>query len=118
MAFLGMTLKIIRPWTALGLALGNKDKFQSLSLAFSQISAAGKPTGEDLLQMVNAGFNPLNTLAEKTGTSLGDLKDVMSGGKGSAAFRKQMKDAQNEVKKLGAGASEGAGCLPRSDRKA
>ena len=90
------------------IALGNKDKFQSLSLAFSQISAAGKLTGEDLLQMVNAGFNPLNTLAEKTGTSLGDLKDVMSGGKGSAAFRKQMKDAQNEVKKLGAGASEGA----------
>lgn len=69
--------------------------------------------------MVNAGFNPLNTLAEKTGTSLGDLKDVMSGGKGSAAFRKQMKDAQNEVKKLGAGASEGAKLLaPRSDRKA
>lgn len=93
------------------IALGNKDKFQSLSLAFSQISAAGKLTGEDLLQMVNAGFNPLNTLAEKTGTSLGDLKDVMSGGKGSAAFRKQMKDAQNEVKKLGAGASEGARLL-------
>ena len=93
------------------IALGNKDKFQSLSLAFSQISAAGKLTGEDLLQMVNAGFNPLNTLAEKTGVSLGDLKDVMSGGKGSAAFRKQMKDAQNEVKKLGAGASEGARLL-------
>lgn len=35
----------------------------------------------------------------------------MSGGKGSAAFRKQMKDAQNEVKKLGAGASEGAKLL-------
>lgn len=52
------------------IALGNKDKFQSLSLAFSQISAAGKLTGEDLLQMVNAGFNPLNTLAEKTGTTL------------------------------------------------
>ena len=47
------------------IALGDKDKFQSLSLAFSQISAAGKLTGEDLLQMVNAGFNPLNTLAEK-----------------------------------------------------
>ena len=93
------------------IALGNKDKFQSLSLAFSQISAAGKLTGEDLLQMVNAGFNPLNTLAEKTGVSLGDLKDVMSGGKGSAAFRKQMKDAQNEVKKLGSGASEGAKLL-------
>lgn len=93
------------------IALGDKAKFQSLSLAFSQISAAGKLMGQDLLQMVNAGFNPLNTLAEKTGTNLGDLKDVMSGGKGSKDFRKQMKAAQKEVKKLGDGASEGAKLL-------
>lgn len=33
------------------ISLGNKEKFQSLSLAFSQISAAGKLTGQDLLQI-------------------------------------------------------------------
>lgn len=93
------------------ISLGNSEKFSSLSLAFAQVSAAGKLTGQDLLQMVNAGFNPLNTIAEKTGTNLGDLKEVMGGGKGSKAFQKQMKAAQQEVKKLGDEASEGAKLL-------
>lgn len=95
------------------IALGDKQKFQSLSLAFAQVSAAGKLSGQDLLQMVNAGFNPLNTLAEATGTSLGDLKEVMAGGKGSAEFQKQMKAAQQEVKKMGDGASDSAKLLAR-----
>lgn len=95
------------------IALGDKQKFQSLSLAFAQVSAAGKLSGQDLLQMVNAGFNPLNTLAEATGTSLGDLKEVMAGGKGSAEFQKQMKAAQREVKKMGDGASDSAKLLAR-----
>lgn len=93
------------------ISLGNKERFSSLALAFSQVSSAGKLTGQDLLQMVNAGFNPLNTIAEKTGTSLGDLKDVMGGGKGSREFQKQMKAAQKEVKKMGDQASEGAKML-------
>lgn len=93
------------------ISLGNQEKFSSLSLAFAQVSAAGKLTGQDLLQMVNAGFNPLNTIAEATGTNLGDLKEVMSGAKGSKEFQKQMKAAQKEVKKLGDKASEGAKLL-------
>lgn len=90
------------------ISMGNAERFSSLSLAFAQVSSAGKLTGQDLLQMINAGFNPLNTIAEKTGTSIGDLKEVMSGGKGSKDFRKQMKAAQKEVKKMGDQASEGA----------
>ena len=93
------------------ISLGNKDRFNSLSLAFAQVSAAGKLTGQDLLQMVNAGFNPLQTIAEKTGANLGDLKDVMAGGKGSKEFRKQLKAAQKEVKKMGDNASDGAKML-------
>ena len=93
------------------IALGNKDKFSRLALVFSQISAAGKLTGEDLNQMIDTGFNPLNTIAEKTGANLGDLKEVMAGGKGSKEFQKQMKAAQAEVKKLGESASEGAKLL-------
>ena len=93
------------------ISLGNKERFNSLSLAFSQVSAAGKLTGQDLLQMVNAGFNPLQTIAEKTGVNMADLKDVMAGGKGSKEFRKQMKEAQKEVKKMGDQASEGAKML-------
>lgn len=93
------------------ISLGSSEKMSSLTLAFAQVSAAGKLTGQDLLQMVNAGFNPLNTIAEITGTTLGDLKEVMAGGKGSKEFQAQMQDAQKEVKKLGEEASEGAKLL-------
>lgn len=95
------------------ISLGNAERFNSLALAFAQVSSAGKLTGQDLLQMINAGFNPLNTIAEKTGTNIGDLKEVMAGGKGSKEFQKQMKAAQSEVKKMGDQASEGAKWLAR-----
>lgn len=93
------------------ISLGNSERMSSLALAFAQVSSAGKLTGQDLLQMINAGFNPLNTLAEKTGTNLADLKDVMAGGKGSREFQKQMKAAQKEVKKMGDQASESSKLL-------
>ena len=59
---------------------GDTQRFQALSLAFSQVSAAGKLMGQDLMQMINAGFNPLAVMAEKTGKSIGQLKDEMSKG--------------------------------------
>lgn len=62
------------------ISMGNADRFQHLALAFAQVSAAGRLTGQDLLQMVNAGFNPLQEIAKKTGKSLGDLKDEMAEG--------------------------------------
>ncbi len=63
---------------------GDADKFSSLTLAFSQIQSAGKLTGQDLLQLINAGFNPLQILSEKTGKSMAALKKEMSEGKISA----------------------------------
>ena len=65
-------------------SMGEKDRFNSLALAFSQMSATGKLMGQDLLQMINAGFNPLAVMAEKTGKSIGELKDEMSKGAISA----------------------------------
>ncbi len=66
---------------ALGdISMGDSTKFQSLSLAFSQMSATGKLMGQDLLQMINAGFNPLTEIARKTGKSVGELKEEMSKG--------------------------------------
>ena len=70
---------------ALGdVSLGNKEKFQSLSLAFGQVSSAGKLTGQDLNQMINAGFNPLNEISKRTGESMEQLRDRMSKGAISA----------------------------------
>lgn len=62
------------------IAMGDKDKLYSLTLAFSQMSASGRVCKEDLNQMVNAGFNPLQIIAEKTGKSIGELTDEVSKG--------------------------------------
>lgn len=59
---------------------GNKDRFNRLSLAYSQTASMGKLMGQDLLQMINAGFNPLQVISEKTGESMSSLKDKMSQG--------------------------------------
>lgn len=63
------------------IALGDKQKMQSLALAFSQMSSTGKLLGQDYNQMVNAGFNPLLIISEKTGKSLATLKEEMGKGK-------------------------------------
>lgn len=66
------------------ISMGDAQKLQSLTLAFSQMSSTGKLMGQDLLQMINAGFNPLTIIAEKTGKSVATLKDEMSKGAISA----------------------------------
>jgi tape measure domain-containing protein len=63
------------------IAGGDAQKMQSLTLAFAQVGSAGKLAGQDLLQMINAGFNPLETMAKRTGKSMGQLKKEMSEGK-------------------------------------
>lgn len=70
-------------------SMGESQKFNSLTLAFSQMSAAGKLTGQDLNQMINAGFNPLQVMADKTGKSMSDLKKEMSKGAISAEMVQQ-----------------------------
>ena len=62
------------------IAMGDKYKLQSLTLAFSQMSASGRVCKEDLNQMVDAGFNPLQIISEKTGKSIGELTDEVSKG--------------------------------------
>lgn len=71
------------------ISMGDTQKLQSLTLAFAQMSSTGKLMGQDLLQMINAGFNPLSVIAEKTGKSIGTLKDEMSKGAISADTVKQ-----------------------------
>ena len=71
------------------ISMGESGKFNSLTLAFSQMSAAGKLMGQDLNQMINAGFNPLQIIFEKTGKSIATLKDEMSKGAVSAEMVQQ-----------------------------
>lgn len=77
--------KVMPMLRAMGdISMGNADKFQSLVLAFSQMSSTGKLMGQDLLQMINAGFNPLAVISEQTGKSIGQLKEEMADGAISA----------------------------------
>ena len=62
------------------ISMGDAQKFQSLTLAFSQASSTGKLMGQDFLQMVNAGFNPLAEISRTTGISIKQLKEDMENG--------------------------------------
>lgn len=62
------------------IAMGDANKMDSLTLAFSQMGASGRATMEDINQMIDQGFNPLTIIAEKTGESMGDLRDRVSAG--------------------------------------
>lgn len=59
---------------------GNAQKMNQLTLAFAQMQSAGRLMGQDLMQMINAGFNPLQVISEKTGKSIGELKQEMESG--------------------------------------
>lgn len=62
------------------IAAGDKNRLGSLSLVFGQVASAGKMSGQDLLQFINAGFNPLKELEKMTGKSYTTLQDMMSKG--------------------------------------
>lgn len=62
------------------ISMGDSQKLDSLALVFGQVSAATKMSGQDLMQFINAGFNPLKELASMTGKSYAELQDIMSKG--------------------------------------
>lgn len=90
MGFGVATNEVAEDLEAIGnIARGDSQRFQSLSLAFSQASSTGKLMGQDFLQMVNAGFNPLDQIAKTTGKDMATLKKEMSEGAISAEMMRQ-----------------------------
>jgi len=61
-------------------SMGNAERFGSLALAFAQTQAAGRLMGQEVLQFINAGFNPLQEISRKTGRSMVELKQAMEDG--------------------------------------
>lgn len=59
------------------IALWNQERLQWLAYAFGQTSAAGRLTGNEMLQYINWGFNPLQIISEKTWESMLSLKEKM-----------------------------------------
>ena len=62
----------------------DQNRLNSLALVFGQIKSAGRLMGQDLLQLVGQGFNPLTIISQKTGMSMKDLKKAMEKGAISA----------------------------------
>lgn len=62
------------------ISLGDAQRFQSLALVFAQVRSQGKLMGQDFLQMINAGFNPLEQISRDTGRSISELKKEMEEG--------------------------------------
>lgn len=80
------------------ISMGDSGRFSSLILAFSQMSAAGKLMGQDLNQMISAGFNPLMYISEKTGKSIAVLRKDMESG---AISSQMVADAFDSATKQG-----------------
>ncbi len=70
-------------------SMGNAERFGSLALAFAQTSASGRLMGQEVLQFISAGFNPLQQISIKTGESMAQLKKRMEDGGVSVAEVKQ-----------------------------
>lgn len=60
---------------------GNADKLNSIARAYGKMNSAQKVTLEDINMMIDAGFNPLQEISEKTGESMKSLYDRISKGK-------------------------------------
>ncbi len=78
----GLTAQQVIPITKMlgDVSGGNADKFSRLSLAFGQVNAAGRLMGQEARQMINAGFNPLQAISDKTGQSMAVLTQKMHDG--------------------------------------
>lgn len=80
------------------IAGGNSQSFNSLVLAFSQATSLGKLQGQDKLQMIGAGFNPLTQIAKDLNLSVKDVDEMMSKGQIDA---KMLADAFTNATKEG-----------------
>ena len=86
------TLKLLGDVSA-----GTGKDLSEMAVIFGQIKGAGRLMGGDLLQLINAGFNPLQVISDKTGKSMKQLKEEMS--KGLITFNQvegAFKDATSE----------------------
>jgi len=87
----GMNLEEVVPTLKMlgDVSMGNSQRFGNLAIAFAQTTAAGRLMGQEVLQFINAGFNPLSQIAKDTGKSIADLKKEMEDGKISVQMVKQ-----------------------------
>ena len=62
------------------IAQGNTDAMMSIATGYAQMASAGKVNLQDIKQMINGGFNPLQEISERTGESMESLYARVSNG--------------------------------------
>ena len=62
------------------ISAGTGKPLNELSVIFGQIRSTGRLMGQDLLQLINAGFNPLQEISRTSGKSVAVLKKEMEEG--------------------------------------
>lgn len=63
------------------ISLGNASKLETLTRAYGKMSSTGKVTLENVQMMIDAGFNPLNLIAERNHMTMENLYKALSDGK-------------------------------------
>lgn len=63
------------------ISLGNASKLETLTRAYGKMSSTGKVTLENVQMMIDAGFNPLNLIAERNHMTMESLYEALSDGK-------------------------------------
>ena len=63
------------------IAQGDAEKMMRIATAYGQMSSAGKVRAEDINQMIESGYNPLNSIAAMTGKSIEEVRARMEEGK-------------------------------------
>lgn len=62
------------------IAQGDEEKLKGIATAYGQMNSAGKVLLQDVKQMIERGFNPLQVISESTGESMASLYDRISKG--------------------------------------
>lgn len=63
------------------ISLGNASKLETLTRSYGKMSSTGKVTLENVQMMIDAGFNPLNLIAERNHMTMESLYKALSDGK-------------------------------------
>jgi tape measure domain-containing protein len=76
---------------------GNTEQMERLGLAYGQVMGAGRVMGQEVLQMINAGFNPLRIIAAKSGESMAQVKKRMEeGGVGAEELAEALRSVTDQ----------------------
>ena len=70
-------------------SMGNGEKLKSMTRVFGQVSSAQRMTMQDANQLIDAGFNPLDSIAKQLGMTMVNTRKAISDGAVSSDMLKK-----------------------------